>query len=70
MATHNPPAFPTNERMSSDGLSLRDYFAGQVISGLLATRVPPGTSVEAVKSNTVAAAYAIADAMLAERANP
>ena len=48
-------AFPG---VQTDGMSLRDYFAGQAVAGLCAT---------ARLSEIERRAYAIADAMLAER---
>ena len=64
------PAFPFGpfgdpERdagQAGPGMTLRDWFAGQALEGVLAfTGVPIGEKV------TAADAYAIADAMLAER---
>ena len=54
-------AFPSNE-YGNLGMSLRDYFAGQALAGLLAC---PNTSggEQAFSLN----AYKYADAMLAER---
>lgn len=66
----NPPAFPLHPGINPDwvdcrstGMSLRDYFAGQIIAG----RMNKGfaTSVDADVCARVA--YQIADAMLAER---
>lgn len=69
------PAFPRHASWSPSGegydcgdigMSLRDYFAAQVISACAEYH-----SIEAKFSNhanAAAAAYAIADAMLAERA--
>lgn len=70
------PAFPAtigrddgphqvgNDTFMAAGMSLRDYFAAQAITGLL--------SVEGLKPEHLAPAarhaYALADAMLAERA--
>ncbi len=50
------------------GLTMRDWFAGQAISGLLASR-RSGTDVpvNGVSMSYTEASYAIADAMLAER---
>ncbi len=67
------PAFPSEQRYSSEtvhvlGMTLRDWFAGQALVGLLASGVAAerGQSSEDVAG----AAYANADAMLAERAKP
>ena len=59
------PAFPygtknVTERFS-EGMSLRDYFAGQALAGLLAHL--PGDS----RRVAVGWAYRLADAMLVER---
>lgn len=66
------PAFPVPERENGNGdtvwpiacgMSLRDYFAAQALSGVMAD--PNGWNRPA---NTAANAYDYADAMLAERA--
>ena len=54
-------AFPSNE-YGNLGMSLRDYFAGQALAGLLACPETSGGE-EAFALN----AYKYADAMLAER---
>ena len=58
------PAYPlgmdTNGRC--DGMSLRDYFAGQALAGMLAYGGRPSDFGE-----RAATCYALADAMLAER---
>ena len=60
------PAFPTSFNketvFSTDGMSLRDYFAGQALSGICAS----GPIIEPAETCAYAA-YAMADAMLAER---
>ena len=56
------PAFPVvGHAMGPDncGMSIRDYFAGQAIAG--------GNIVANSVANMAAAAYEIADAMLAQR---
>lgn len=76
----NPPAFPRPASIDrtdgtlpdgdrvvpeSDGMSLRDYFAGQVIAGYCRTTVaghPVPTAADAAEF-----AYKVADAMLARR---
>lgn len=59
----NPSAFPLavppDFQFANGGMTLRDYFAGQALQGQLAT----GEAALLVAS----CAYAIADAMLAER---
>lgn len=60
------PAFPAcneanvNETM---GMTLRDYFAGQALAGMLATDVPGCIT----RADVAAEAYLQADAMLAAR---
>ena len=44
------------------GMSLRDWFAGQVLAGLMASRSPLDAPIDRAR-----AAYRTADAMLAER---
>jgi len=75
------PAFPhlhnhcqrVNETEHHEGLSVRDWFAGQVISALIAS-MERGSNAMLVKRSGIAPsaaaaemAYAIADAMLAAR---
>lgn len=59
------PAFPRNAELGyrpHDGMSLRDYFAGQALAGLLANpNIGPRQGMEAERA---AMAYAQADAML------
>lgn len=56
------PAFPVREWPSQGGMSLRDWFAGMALA-----EVPDPASISDAPT-TAALAYAIADAMLAERA--
>ena len=69
----NPPAFPVLEQHridgsivgSRDGMTLRDYFAGQALVGAIAR---PGVEWGENPCATVARdAYSIADAMLKAR---
>ena len=58
------PAFPQNDALinrinNHDGMSLRDWFAGVAVHEM--------SSCEITKKNIAEAAYALADAMLAER---
>lgn len=57
----SPSAFPNGVK---PGMSLRDYFAGQALTGLLAH-----TSGEA-PNKAPALAYHLADMMIKERAQP
>ena len=57
----NPPAFPVPQ--SSSGMSLRDWFAGQALSGILSN---PSLSIKKYR-DIIEEAYRFADAMLAER---
>jgi hypothetical protein len=65
------PAFPQlHESYGNGGMSLRDYFAGQVVSHIMGRfrieeMAGAGVSVETILANL---AYKQADAMLAERA--
>lgn len=75
----NPPAFPRPQfsphdvgyedagsgNDSQEGMTLRDYFAGQCVIGIVANLTGP-TKVETV----AATAYDLASAMLTERVNP
>ena len=59
------PAFPLKNLGLYPGLTIRDYFAGQALAGMLANTdidKPPGPLAED--------AYMLADAMLAERDVP
>jgi hypothetical protein len=64
----NPDAFPT--RRGYYGMTLRDYFAGQIIAGLGAPVVAHGRRGGTWNYDGVevaAAAYQMADLMLKER---
>lgn len=72
-------AFPQNDlsaygmgpyQGNNSGMSLRDWFAGQIICAMVnaATGQPLGTSFTAENERYAAAAYAVADAMLRVRA--
>lgn len=63
------PAFPQNDahvnRINNlDGMSLRDWFAGQALTGLLAF---PNSHLDTTIPTFCDNAYAYADAMLAAR---
>lgn len=60
------PAFPTlngHPNPKCDGMTLRDYFAGQLLVGLAAT----GRYLDMANDQVAKETYIIADAMLAER---
>jgi len=67
---YNEPAFPSNVldaeltdvRYQNEGMSLRDWFAGQALAGTCADR----ESNSYTQAELAATAYSIADAMLAE----
>ena len=70
------PAFPHNdwnEELASEvtrpGMSLRDYFAATALQGWLASYGPDSRHPDDVGHSTTVArqAYAMADAMIAER---
>lgn len=58
------PAFPqpTNEGLQFDGMSLRDWFAGQVLAGVMSR-----DGLTNVPEMICADVYILADAMLAAR---
>ena len=68
--TDNPSAFPTHPDGQGHplftGMTLRDYFAGQALAGVLANQ--ESTSLDGTPEEFAADAYSFADAMLAERA--
>lgn len=60
------PAFPerTDEGYDNDGMSLRDWFAGQALSGMADDAIK---NDEMAWSDLVRNCYRVADAMIAER---
>lgn len=66
------PAFPSegegfgDARYHTPGMSLRDYFAGQALAGVI-TLFPPDEIGSWRDRQNARIAYGIADAMLAER---
>lgn len=70
MDENNPPAFPLacpNEfQFAHDGMTLRDWFAGQALAAMDLSRhgVTPGGALTLAAGE---AAYAYADALLAAR---
>ena len=74
MHDNGGPAFPTGltpGHYSQEGMSLRDWFAGQAVAGMagITTRAmhDEGYSVSEVKAAIARQAYGIADAMLEAR---
>lgn len=70
----NPPAFPLADHYSHDGIplsegsqgmTLRDWFAGQALQGLCAQSQIHAMSHRS--EDTASKAYRLADAMLAQR---
>jgi hypothetical protein len=59
------PAFPTIKWDAPQGMSLRDWFAGQALMGLIAGRNYDMSTPHVV--DRAGDAYTIADAMIAER---
>ena len=79
MKPNGGPAFPredyqTNGRADGgggqQGMSLRDYFAGQAVAGFTSSADAEGAWTGADPHTVAANAYQIADAMLAEREKP
>lgn len=79
MTTDGGPAFPTVMSVevengdvlatkAVDGMSLRDYFAGQALVGMCANAVLAEHIGRKGHGELVDSAYVIADAMLKERA--
>lgn len=75
----NPPAFPLTKEAAlnpvtdlhgvdlTSGMSLRDWFAGQALAGLLANPVSFGPIMQGDPEAISSACGTFADAMLAER---
>lgn len=59
LATHIIPA--------NDGMTLRDYFAGQVIAGIMSGESGSYSSMEDAYKQIAKISYGYADAMLEER---
>lgn len=62
MEDNGGAAFPRERTDDQRGMSLRDYFAGQALTGMLADNTINPSVKEAAEH-----CYATADAMLAER---
>ena len=66
------PAFPGVTDRYGNGMTLRDWFAGQALVGLLAGRglvVRDGIPVVPTRDSLAVAAWEMSDAMLAARAS-
>jgi len=73
MSADNPPAFPTNVPSPwAQGMTLRDWFAGQAFNALINVAghaLMNGMDKEFAETSVIAKdSYKYADAMLAERA--
>ena len=70
--SENPAAFPftasdrSNLALQTSGMTLRDWFAGQALAGIVCSERYDPEPWE----GTAKAAYQVADAMLAERIKP
>ena len=68
MKYNGGPAFPlpmgTETATGTDGMTLRDFFAGQALAGMCASETD---GVSYSSGNVASRAYKIADAMLKER---
>lgn len=64
------PAFPSEFAASADrsGMSLRDWFAGQALTGILASPHHLAPENEGQSTHLAMRLYQMADALLAERA--
>lgn len=73
MNPENPPAFPVPDlyypngqvQFGTDGMSLRDYFAAQVVSAIDQRRM--GVAFKGTPDSIAEEAYQLADAMLRAR---
>lgn len=70
MSKDNEPAFPLTSAADHQycGMSLRDYFAAKAMQGFAASPSMIDSNDFRAITYVVAASYAMADAMLAERA--
>lgn len=69
MSLDNPPAFPvgftTDEHRTSQGMTLRDYFAGQLLPEVYRASIDLGAEDQAA---IAAECYELADELLKRRA--
>ena len=74
MANDGGPAFPQTaqvEFLRQNGMSLRDWFAGQALAGIIGPIATDPRLAERIEGREMARiAYQAADAMLAERSKP
>ena len=64
----NPPAFPGSPGpVHHEGISKRDWFAGQALAGQLAFSPPDSFDKAHLPEDVAFVCYRYADAMLAER---
>lgn len=63
MSTPTPMAFPNSYNTHSGGMELRDWFAGQALSGVIAA----DTDNEVPCEDAAECAYKLADAMMEAR---
>lgn len=68
MSDKGGSAFPHEAGRTNTGMTLRDYFAAKAMQGMLAYSSESGDWGNVKAYYVAAGAYAIADAMLAERA--
>lgn len=62
------PGFADNETESQEGMTLRDYFAGQALAGMMEQGFIPSMAADARRKWDYAkAAYLVADAMIKAR---
>jgi|LakMenEpi03Aug12_release.lakeMendotaPanAssembly.Ray.scaffolds.fasta_scaffold5263503_1 hypothetical protein len=63
------PAFPirSTESRLYTGMTLRDWFAGQAMQGLIASPRGPASGEDATDEWVAKTAYVVADAMLSQR---
>lgn len=65
MNDDNPPAFPRDERyLGHNGMTLRDWFAGQAVQAVSAPEPLIGVATAGDIDSIARCAYQIADAML------
>lgn len=70
MKPENPTAFPSHGSMGEvayEGMTLRDYFAGKALKGMLASEIGEKPQNLVSEKELSIVAYRIADAMLLER---